>query len=83
MNGNFVFIPSVFWKVVIWNKTDGRRAAAGFMQSQKDLIDNLVDQNYGIDIPRRDIDIHLENLKFKNDEVYQVDITNIEKDNRP
>jgi endonuclease G len=79
MNGECIFIPSVFWKVVIWNKTDGRRAAVGFMQSQKDLIDNLVDQNYGIDIPRRDIDTHLENLKFKNDEVYQVDIKNIEK----
>lgn len=49
------------------------------MQSQKDLIDKLVDQNYGTDTPRRDIDTHLENLKFKTEAVYQVSIDTIEK----
>jgi len=39
-------IPADFWKVIILKrKTDGKLAAAGFMMSQKDLLDGIGDKS--------------------------------------
>lgn len=47
INGERIFIPSHFWKVVVWKKSDNKVYAVGFIQSQADFILNLVDQGYG------------------------------------
>ena len=78
VNGDRIFIPSRFWKVVYWNKADGRRAAVGFMQSQESLIGEYLDHGFREEKVSRDIDLHLENLKFKGNAVYQVALTTIE-----
>lgn len=75
-----IFIPSHFWKVVVWQKTDGKLYAVGFMQSQKGLIERLVDQQYKKPRTRAiAADTYYEDLKFKNNAVYQVSISLIEK----
>jgi endonuclease G, mitochondrial len=78
VNGDWIFIPSQFWKVVYWNKADGRRAVVAFMQSQQSLIGEYLNHGYDMEKVSRDIDRHLEHLKFKDDAVYQVDLTIIE-----
>lgn len=79
VDGELIFIPARFWKIIIWNKSDGRTAAVGFMQSQQHLIDRWLDQGYGKTRVRGPLDDHFENMKFKNDAVYQVNIGEIEK----
>lgn len=79
IDGGHVFIPTHFWKIVIWQKEDKRVYAVGFMQSQKDHIARLVDHGYKSTRKRAPGDDHYEHLKFKNDAVYQVPISEIEK----
>jgi DNA/RNA endonuclease G (NUC1) len=80
VGGSLVFIPSRFWKIIIWKKKNGIHSAVGFMQSQESLIHRLVDQQYFVKEKfRSDADEHFENMKFKNDAVYQVEIPEIEK----
>jgi endonuclease G, mitochondrial len=78
INEDLVFIPNRFWKIIIWNKTDGRTAAVGFMQSQETLIQRWLDQGYGKDRDRGALDDYFENMKFKNEAVYQVNISDIQ-----
>lgn len=73
-----ILIPSHFWKIVMWKKTNGKIYAVGFMQSQKEYIDKLVYQNVEKAV-FRDHDDYYENIKFKGDAVYQVNISLIEK----
>jgi endonuclease G len=61
-----ILIPSHFWKIVIWKKTNGKIYAVGFMQSQKEYIDKLVDQNFEKAV-FRDHDDYYENIKFKGE----------------
>lgn len=80
VDGEFVFIPSHFWKIVAWKKTNGKIYAVGFIQSQKELIAKLIDQGYKR-IRARGLakDDYYENIRFKNNAVYQVNIPLIEK----
>ena len=74
-----IFIPSRFWKIIIWKKEDKSTNAVGFMQSQEALIDKWIDHGYGEERVRNLLDDHFENMKFKNEAVYQVNISEIEK----
>jgi endonuclease G len=79
INNELIFIPSRFWKIIFWRKLDSKIFAVGFMQSQENLIYRWVDQNYGKARTRGPMDDHFENMQFKNNAVYQVNITDIEK----
>jgi endonuclease G len=83
VHGLDVKIPNLFWKIVIWKKTDGKIYAVGFIQSQeKFLIDDQIIRK--LFVPARlkikklvDEDI-FEHLKFKDGKTYQVRIEEIE-----
>jgi endonuclease G, mitochondrial len=71
-----VLIPARFWKIIVWQREDGKVAAVGFIQSQKALISDLLERKVSMRAP---VDDHFQNLKFKGDAVYQIDIKLISK----
>jgi endonuclease G, mitochondrial len=83
VNDQEVKIPSLFWKIVTWVKTDGKTYAVGFIQSQeKFLIEGGIIKK--LLVPGKlklreltDEDI-FEHLKFKDGKTYQVSIAEIE-----
>lgn len=72
-----VKIPLEFWKVVVWKKLDGKKYAVGFLQSQKSLVENLL-LPIGTSRKMRSSEDYYERIKFKNDQVYQVTIHDLE-----
>jgi len=78
-------IPVVFWKVIVWKKSNGKLYAVGFMMSQYEWIkDKLKD----VPAPQRAFrkratealaDDYFENLKFSDNKTYQVPVAAIEK----
>jgi endonuclease G len=68
-------IPTHFWKIVVWQSKEGELSAVGFMQSQ--LL--LVKKHLSTERKTRSRLTYFENLRFKNDAVYQVRIPFIEK----
>lgn len=79
-----VQIPNLFWKVVVWKKSNGKTYAVGFLQSQeKFLLEAGIIKKQIIMTTRRikkmtDEDI-FEHLKFKDGKTYQVKIEELEK----
>lgn len=73
-----VLIPSHFWKIIVWSKSNSKLAAVGFIQSQRDLIWNLVNQGAPFREDNEEF-TYFENLEFKNNAVYQVSINLIER----
>lgn len=77
-------IPSLFWKIVVWPKSDGKTYAVGFLQSQeKFLLDGgIIKKPVIMNLARlkklKNEDI-FEHLKFKDGKTYQVKIDEIEK----
>jgi len=78
--GQTIQIPTLFWKVVYFTKSDGQVYRAGFMMSQESLLrDN--------DIVESLRDLTLESLEeedelflqFEEADTYQTNISNIEK----
>ncbi len=69
-----VKIPMDFWKIIVVKKKDGTIAAAGFIMSQKKLIDNLTKS-----VQRGKKDIDLEDVDTSEIAPYQVSIETIEK----
>jgi endonuclease G, mitochondrial len=76
-----VQIPNVFWKVIVWEKTDGKLYAVGFMMSQWEFIKNKLKEPVVPEAaPRpRLADDYFENLVFSDHKTYQVSIATIEK----
>lgn len=73
-------IPLVFWKVIVWKKSDGKLYAVGFMMSQHEFIKNkLIDRFAPTARKPRLADDYFENLKFSDHKTYQVPISAIEK----
>jgi endonuclease G len=77
-------IPNLFWKVVVWTKSDGKAYTVGFVQSQekflieggiikKQLIANIKSLKKTTD---EDI---FEHLQFRDGKTYQVKMEHIEK----
>lgn len=72
-------IPELFWKIIVWKKTDGKLYAVGFMMSQKEWIKG---KTKAVSVSRRKprlADNYFENLKFKDNKTYQVPLSIIEK----
>lgn len=82
VNNEWIFIPSHFWKVIVWKKKDNKLYAVGFIQSQKEYINKFLKLDYGLNVVFREANDdgdYYENIKFKNGDVYQVNIDIIEK----
>jgi endonuclease G len=84
VEGEDIQIPNLFWKIVVWTKSNGKAFAVGFLMSQekflikagiikKQLIANAKKLN-----KIKDEDI-FEHLPFKDGKTYQVKIEEIEK----
>jgi endonuclease G len=83
VNDMEVKIPNLFWKVITWVKSDGKKYAVGFVQSQeKFLIEGGIVKKLFVPVANSlrelsDEDI-FEHLKFKDGNTYQVRIEEIE-----
>jgi endonuclease G, mitochondrial len=84
VEGRDIQIPNLFWKVVVWTKSNGKCYAVGFLQSQeKFLIEAGIIKKQFVASAKRlakmtDEDI-FEHLPFKDGKTYQVRIEEIEK----
>ena len=83
VNGRDIQIPNLFWKVVVWTKSDKKAYAVGFLMSQeKFLLDSKLIKKQLIITSRMKIltdeDI-FEHIKFKDGKTYQVKLEEIEK----
>jgi endonuclease G, mitochondrial len=84
VGGQDIKIPSLFWKVVVWAKSDGKTYAVGFIQSQEKFLleGGIITKPMVMNLSRlkaiTDEDI-FEHLKFKDGKTYQVKIEEIEK----
>jgi endonuclease G, mitochondrial len=84
VKGEDIKIPSMFWKVVVWKKSDGKTYAVGFLQNQEKFLlrDGIIRKQVTVSLSTtrtlRDEDI-FEHLKFKDGKSYQVKIDEIEK----
>lgn len=81
IDDKMIQIPSAYWKIIVWQKTDEKLYAVGFIQSQWNNIKGLLrseSELRGLPAVRRD-DSYFENLKFKDGKTYQVKVTEIEK----
>lgn len=79
VQGVEIQIPVLFWKVIVWKKTDGRLNAVSFIQSQLPFVKNRLKER-GLHVLRapRFPDDYFENLEFKDKKTYQVNIDSIE-----
>ena len=84
VGGKEIKIPNLFWKIVVWTKSNGKAFAVGFIMSQeKFLIDaGIIKKPMVINKKKLskigDEDI-FEHLEFKDGKTYQVKIDEIEK----
>jgi endonuclease G len=82
--GEDIQIPNLFWKVVVWTKSNGKAYAVGFLMSQeKFLIDaGIIKKQLVANVKKlralKDEDI-FEHLSFKDGKTYQVRLEEIEK----
>jgi endonuclease G len=73
-----VQVPTLFWKVIVWKKQNGRLYAVGFMMSQWEWIKKVVKTKpRALRLPELEDD-YFENIKFKEHETYQVQVKDIE-----
>jgi endonuclease G len=72
INGKQIQIPSLFWKVVIFQKEDGNLYRVGFMMSQNKLLqeNNIIEE-----LESQDQFF----MQFKDAETYQVNISLVEE----
>jgi endonuclease G, mitochondrial len=83
VDGKDIQIPNLFWKVVVWTKSNGKAYAVGFLMSQeKFLIEGgIIKKPMVVNTKKlsklKDEDI-FEHLKFKDGKTYQVKLTEIE-----
>lgn len=75
VNGETVLLPIVFWKVVVYSKSDGKLYRVGFMMSQR----RLLTENGIILEVERDTDEDRLFLEFDDAETYQVNVPLIEE----
>lgn len=72
INGKQIQIPSLFWKVVIFQKEDGHLYRVGFMMSQNKLLQ----ENHIIEELESEDELF---MQFKDADTYQVNISLIEE----
>ena len=73
---DIVFIPAMYWKIIVWKKRDRKLYAVGFVMSQWEFLKH--DLKRTSTRSEQEADQYYENLKFKNDASYQVDIRAIQ-----
>lgn len=84
VKGENVKIPNLFWKVVVWAKSNGKTCAVSFLQSQEKFLleDGIIIKPVVVSLSgfkkMKNEDI-FEYLKFKDGKTYQVRIEEIEK----
>ena len=80
LKGKFIQIPTEFWKVIVWKKSDNKLHAVGFLMSQWEFIKNKVKDLPAIAAAAAPLpDEYFENLKFKDHKSYQVPVSEISK----
>jgi endonuclease G len=81
VEGKDIKIPNLFWKIVVWTKSNGKAYAVGFLQSQeKFLIDDGIIKKPIVISKKKPTDEDIfEHLEFKDGKTYQVKIDKIEK----
>lgn len=76
--GQYIQVPTEYWKVIVWKKADKKLYAVGFLMSQWEFIKHKV-----ADMPALAAaplpDDYFEKLKFKDHKTYQVPVSTIEK----
>lgn len=73
-------VPLMYWKVIVWKKSDGRLYAVGFMMSQWEWIKAKLKPVVKTAAGKPPIkDDYFENLKFDDHKTYQVPLAMIEK----
>lgn len=83
--GTEVPIPIVFWKVIVWKKSNGKLYAVGFMMSQWEWVKSKLKDSAAAVLevakaakPTLEDD-YFEKLKFSDHKTYQVPVSAIEK----
>lgn len=81
LKGKFIQVPTEFWKVIVWKKSDNKLYAVGFLMSQWEFIKNKVKD---LPSPMAAVteplqDDYFEKLKFKDHKSYQVPVSVISK----
>lgn len=80
VDGEQVRIPTLFWKVIYFTKSDGRLYRVGFLMGQEELLEKA-----GIVHPRetgRDLIVSEEDqlfMDFKGADIYQVNVSTIQQ----
>jgi endonuclease G len=78
LKGKLIQVPTEYWKVIVWKKSDNKLYAVGFIMSQWEFIKSKVKKTptaAAAPLP----DDYFENLKFQNHQTYQVRVSDIEK----
>jgi endonuclease G, mitochondrial len=80
VKGQKVLIPTLFWKVVVFAKSDGKLYRAGFMMSQESLLrdNDIVESVRNLTLESLEDEDKLF-LEFEAADTYQTNITNIEE----
>jgi len=84
VEGQDIRIPNLFWKVVVWTKSNGKAHAVGFLMSQEKFLidDGIIKKPVIINKKKlskmKDEDI-FEHLEFKDGKTYQVKLDKIEE----
>lgn len=84
IENQFIQIPNLFWKVVVWKKGDTKLYAVGFIQSQESFLieDAIIRKPLTVNsklLCKMTDDDFFEHIKFKDGNTYQVRLEEIEQ----
>lgn len=82
LKGQYIQIPTEFWKVIVWKKSDGKLYGVGFLMNQWEFIkEKVTDIPAVVAVKKKEVikDDYFENLKFADNKTYQVPISVIAK----
>lgn len=76
-------IPTLYWKVIVWQKSDKKLYAVGFMMDQTEWIGNkLIERPAPLETKKKALpslpDDYFEKLEFNDNKTYQVRLKDIE-----
>lgn len=84
LENQYIQIPNLFWKVVVWKKSDNKSYAVGFIQSQESFLieDGIIRKPLTVNsklLCKMTDDDFFEHIRFKDGQTYQVRLEEIEK----
>lgn len=79
----YIQIPNLYWKVVVWKKSDNKTYAVGFLQSQEAFLieDAIIRKPLPVSsklLCKMTDDDFFEHIEFKDGNIYQVRLEEIE-----